>query len=147
MGATVKAGERVTLSLDPKRHAYLVPATGAVDVGVRIEARDGAAITDLTTVEIVGIEERKSFWSTPPDRRGSTEKRGGPAFSSFELQPALPRRTAIAMWPAIEATGPYWVDMSMPTISMFEFDSDRDRSVVISSEVGRKAGNGDTPMM
>jgi redox-sensitive bicupin YhaK (pirin superfamily) len=58
MGATIKAGERITLTLDPKRHAYLVPATGAVDVGgVRIKARDGAAIEDLTSVEIVGIED------------------------------------------------------------------------------------------
>ena len=58
MGATVKAGERVTLDLDPARHAYLVPATGAVEVGgVRIEARDGAAITDVASVEIVGIED------------------------------------------------------------------------------------------
>jgi quercetin 2,3-dioxygenase len=58
LGATVKAGERITLELDPKRHAYLVPATGAVEVGgVRIEARDGAAITDLAKVEIVGLED------------------------------------------------------------------------------------------
>jgi hypothetical protein len=46
------------MSRMPKRHAYLVPATGAVEVrGVRINARDGAAITDLATVEIVGIED------------------------------------------------------------------------------------------
>lgn len=58
MGATVKAGERITLTLDPKRHAYLVPAAGTVEVGgVRIEARDGAAISDRTSVEIVGIED------------------------------------------------------------------------------------------
>ncbi len=58
MGATVKAGERVTLALDPERHAYLVPATGALEVGgVRIEARDGAAITGLDSVEIVGIDD------------------------------------------------------------------------------------------
>jgi len=58
MGATIKAGERVTLTLDPKRHAYLVPATGVVDVdGVRIEARDGAAITDVGSFEVVGIED------------------------------------------------------------------------------------------
>ncbi|HUI17018.1 MAG TPA: pirin family protein [Alphaproteobacteria bacterium] len=58
MGATLKAGERVTVTLDPKRHAYLVPATGAVEVGgVRIETRDGAAITDLANIEIVGIED------------------------------------------------------------------------------------------
>jgi quercetin 2,3-dioxygenase len=58
MGATIKAGERITLSLDPERHAYLVPAKGTVDVGgTRIEARDGAAITDVASVEIVGIED------------------------------------------------------------------------------------------
>jgi redox-sensitive bicupin YhaK (pirin superfamily) len=58
MGATIKAGERVTLALDPKRHAYLVPATGALDVGgVRIDARDGAAITGVATVEVVGVED------------------------------------------------------------------------------------------
>jgi redox-sensitive bicupin YhaK (pirin superfamily) len=58
MGATIKAGERVTLKLDLARHAYLVPATGAVEIGgVRIAARDGAAITDLATVEIVGLED------------------------------------------------------------------------------------------
>lgn len=58
MGATIKEGERIALSLDPKRHAYLVPATGTVEVGgVRINARDGAAITAVSTVDIVGIED------------------------------------------------------------------------------------------
>lgn len=58
MGATIKAGERVTLALDPKRHAYLVPATGAVEVGgVRIDTRDGAAIADVSAVEIVGLDD------------------------------------------------------------------------------------------
>jgi redox-sensitive bicupin YhaK (pirin superfamily) len=58
MGATIKAGESVTLNFDPKRHVYLVPATGTIDVGgVRIEARDGAAITDLTEVVITGIQD------------------------------------------------------------------------------------------
>jgi redox-sensitive bicupin YhaK (pirin superfamily) len=58
MGATIKAGERVTVTLDPKRHAYLVPASGRLDVdGVRIEARDGAAITGVDKVDVVGIED------------------------------------------------------------------------------------------
>jgi quercetin 2,3-dioxygenase len=58
MGATVKAGERISLPLDRRRHAYLVPATGAVEVGgVRIDARDGAAITDVESVDIVGLED------------------------------------------------------------------------------------------
>jgi redox-sensitive bicupin YhaK (pirin superfamily) len=58
MGATVKVGERIALDLDPSRHAYLVPATGAVEVdGVRIDARDGAAITGLAKVEIVALAD------------------------------------------------------------------------------------------
>ncbi|HEY2661036.1 MAG TPA: pirin family protein [Caulobacteraceae bacterium] len=58
MGATIKAGERVTLDLDPDRHVYLVSASGSVEVcGVRLDARDGAAITALSTVEIVGLED------------------------------------------------------------------------------------------
>jgi redox-sensitive bicupin YhaK (pirin superfamily) len=58
MGATIKAGERITLEFDPRRHAYLVPASGAIEVdGVRVNARDGAAITDLARVEIIGIED------------------------------------------------------------------------------------------
>jgi redox-sensitive bicupin YhaK (pirin superfamily) len=58
MGATIQAGERITLTLDPKRHAYLVAAKGTVAVGgKRVGARDGAAITDLASVEILGIED------------------------------------------------------------------------------------------
>jgi quercetin 2,3-dioxygenase len=57
LGATLEAGERVSLDLDPRRHAYLVPAKGAVEVGgVRLDARDGAAITALPQVEIVALE-------------------------------------------------------------------------------------------
>jgi redox-sensitive bicupin YhaK (pirin superfamily) len=57
-GATVKRGERIAIAMDPTRHVYLVPATGAVAVGgVRIDARDGAAITDVTSVDIVGLED------------------------------------------------------------------------------------------
>jgi redox-sensitive bicupin YhaK (pirin superfamily) len=58
MGASIGAGEVVSVTLDPKRHAYLVASKGAVDVGgVRIEARDGAAITGVSTVDVVGIED------------------------------------------------------------------------------------------
>jgi hypothetical protein len=58
MGATIKAGERVSLTIDPTRHVYLVLATGAVEVGgVLVKARDGAAITDMADIEIVGIED------------------------------------------------------------------------------------------
>ena len=46
LGATFGAGEAATLQVDPARHQYLVPAAGGVEVnGVRVGARDGAAIT------------------------------------------------------------------------------------------------------
>ena len=58
MGATLKAGEKAELSLDPTRHVYLVPVNGAVEVnGVRAEARDGAAITGEEKVTIVAIDD------------------------------------------------------------------------------------------
>jgi redox-sensitive bicupin YhaK (pirin superfamily) len=58
MGASIRSGQRISVTLDPARHAYLVPATGAVEVGgVRIDARDGAAITGVESVEVVGLED------------------------------------------------------------------------------------------
>ena len=45
LGATLKAGESVEYRVAPGRHAYLVPATGRIEIdGVVFEARDGAAI-------------------------------------------------------------------------------------------------------
>jgi quercetin 2,3-dioxygenase len=58
LGASLPAGTCTAVTLDPKRHAYLVPAKGAVEVsGVRVGARDGAAITDLPEIEIVALED------------------------------------------------------------------------------------------
>lgn len=58
MAATLKAGEQAVLDVDPSRHLYLVPAKGSITVnGVRIEGRDGAAITDVATLEITGIDD------------------------------------------------------------------------------------------
>jgi quercetin 2,3-dioxygenase len=58
LAATVKAGERIRYTLGQGRHAYLVPATGAVEIdGTRIDARDGAAIKDVETVELTAIED------------------------------------------------------------------------------------------
>ncbi len=57
LGATLKAGESVDYALGKGRHGYLVPATGAVELnGVRIDARDGAAIRDVDVVKITAIE-------------------------------------------------------------------------------------------
>src|ERR1700756_4447107 len=53
LGATLKVGETVEYALGERRHGYLVPASGAVEVnGVRIDARDGAAIKDVAVIRI-----------------------------------------------------------------------------------------------
>ena len=58
LGATLKAGETLTHEVGAGRHAYLVPATGAVEIdGVRFEARDGAAIDGGATVSITALED------------------------------------------------------------------------------------------
>jgi redox-sensitive bicupin YhaK (pirin superfamily) len=58
VGATVKAGETAVYSLGKDRKAYLVPATGRVEIdGQKIDARDGAAIGDMDEVRITAIED------------------------------------------------------------------------------------------
>jgi len=58
LGATLKSGESVDYTFDGKRHGYLVPAAGAVEInGVRVNARDGAAIRDVGTVTITALED------------------------------------------------------------------------------------------
>jgi redox-sensitive bicupin YhaK (pirin superfamily) len=58
LGATLKAGESVEYVLDRSRHAYLVPAAGRVEVnGLTLETRDGAAITDETSIRVTALED------------------------------------------------------------------------------------------
>lgn len=58
LAAELKAGESVEYRLREAHRAYLVPSTGAVDVnGVRIYARDGAAIKDIDTITITASED------------------------------------------------------------------------------------------
>jgi redox-sensitive bicupin YhaK (pirin superfamily) len=58
LGATVNAGQMVEYIAGEKRHLYLVPATGAVEInGVRIDARDGAAIVGEAVVKIAALED------------------------------------------------------------------------------------------
>ena len=53
LGATLNAGESLTYSLAEGRRAYLVPAVGEVEVnGVKLNARDGAAIKDEAGITI-----------------------------------------------------------------------------------------------
>lgn len=58
LGATLKAGETAHYTLSKQRYAYLVPATGVVEVnGVHLDARDGAAIRDETSIEVKALED------------------------------------------------------------------------------------------
>lgn len=58
IGATLKAGESAEYALGANRRAYLVPATGAVEIdGQRVGARDGAAISGVDTLRITAIED------------------------------------------------------------------------------------------
>ncbi|WP_174275312.1 pirin family protein [Sphingomonas bacterium] len=58
LGATVKAGETIEYRLGAERRAYLVPATGAVEIeGRRVAARDGAAISATETLRITALED------------------------------------------------------------------------------------------
>jgi hypothetical protein len=58
LGATVKAGTTVRYKTDPSRHLYLVPATGRIEIdGIAVNARDGAAITGLSTLDITAEED------------------------------------------------------------------------------------------
>ncbi len=58
LGATLKAGETAEYALGENRRGYLVPAKGAVEVnGVRLAARDGAAIRDVANIRVTAIDD------------------------------------------------------------------------------------------
>ena len=57
-GATLKRGESASYDLGAGRHAYLVPAKGSIEVnGVRLDARDGAAIKDELVLTITALDD------------------------------------------------------------------------------------------
>lgn len=58
LGAKLKAGESLSFETSAGRHAYLVPATGRVEInGVTFNARDGAAITGGEPLTLSAIED------------------------------------------------------------------------------------------
>lgn len=58
LGATVRAGETVAYDTTADRHLYLVPATGKVRIeDVEVNARDGAAITGTSRIEVTALED------------------------------------------------------------------------------------------
>ena len=60
LGATLKAGQNLSYALAEGRHAYLVLADGSALLnGERLNARDGAAISDEAILTLEGIEDAK----------------------------------------------------------------------------------------
>jgi redox-sensitive bicupin YhaK (pirin superfamily) len=58
LATTLKAGESAEYDADKARNLYLVPAAGSVEVnGVRVNARDGAAISDEAKLKIKALED------------------------------------------------------------------------------------------
>ncbi|WP_174299871.1 pirin family protein [Caulobacter sp. S45] len=58
LGATLTAGETAPYETDASRHPYLVVARGAVEVnGVRLDTRDGAAITGEAALQVKALED------------------------------------------------------------------------------------------
>ena len=58
LATTLKAGESAEYTASKARNLYLVPAAGSVEVnGVRVNARDGAAISDEAKLKITALED------------------------------------------------------------------------------------------
>jgi redox-sensitive bicupin YhaK (pirin superfamily) len=58
LGATLTAGESVRQPIDPYRRAYLVVASGRIEVdGESVGPLDGVAITKKTDIEVVALED------------------------------------------------------------------------------------------
>ena len=58
LGATLQAGQSALYPTSGDRHLYLVPSKGSVEVnGVRIDARDGAAITAVDAVSVTALDD------------------------------------------------------------------------------------------
>ena len=58
LATTLKAGESAEYEPERSRNLYLVPAAGAVEInGVRVNARDGAAIRDESRLKITALED------------------------------------------------------------------------------------------
>jgi len=58
LATTLKAGDSAQYAPQKARHLYLVPAAGSVEVnGVRVNARDGVAISDEAQLKITALED------------------------------------------------------------------------------------------
>ncbi len=67
LGATLELGGSVTHRLDGGRKAYLVPASGSVQVnGVTAKARDGVTITDEREITITALDDSEILLADLP---------------------------------------------------------------------------------
>jgi hypothetical protein len=58
VAATLKAGETAEYPLGADRRGYLVPAVGDIEInGVRVNARDGAAIRDVDVLKVTAVKD------------------------------------------------------------------------------------------
>ncbi|MOA45214.1 Quercetin 2,3-dioxygenase [compost metagenome] len=58
VAANLKAGETAEYHLDEGRRAYLVPATGLIEVnGLRAQARDGVAVAQERVLSVTALED------------------------------------------------------------------------------------------
>jgi len=58
LGATLKAGQETEYRLGAGRHAYLVPASGKIEVnGIAASAGDGVAIADESVLHVTASED------------------------------------------------------------------------------------------
>ena len=58
LGASLMAGETAEYALGTARKGYMVPARGAVEIdGVRVNARDGAAIAEMEVLRVTAVED------------------------------------------------------------------------------------------
>ncbi len=58
LATTLKVGESAEYAAEKARHLYLVPAAGSIEVnGVRVNARDGAAIRNESQLKITALED------------------------------------------------------------------------------------------
>jgi quercetin 2,3-dioxygenase len=73
LGATLKRDQTITYSAGNNRFLYLVPSVGSVKVnGVQIDARDGAAISQIPHLTIAALHDSEVVLVDAPPRRSTS---------------------------------------------------------------------------
>jgi quercetin 2,3-dioxygenase len=72
LGATLNRGQSLTYDTEASRFLYLVPSAGSVKVnGVQVDARDGAAIKQLSQLSITALHDSEVLLVDAPPRRSA----------------------------------------------------------------------------